>query len=165
MRLLVLLCVPTVIRTDCRFVVSGREAFCVLLFRLAFPCRLTDMRLVFGLKESCASETFNFMVHFLDDKWGHQLDLDVAGIKPKLTMFTAAVQATGAPLANWWAFIDGTGRAVSRPVRGQRAVYNGHKKLHALKYQGLVTPDGIIADLWGLTCWNNQACSRFYRPT
>ena len=118
MQLLVLLCVPNVVRTRCGFIVSGREALCVLLFRLAFPCRLTDMRLVFGLRESCLSETFNYMLHFVDDKWGHLLSLDVASIKSKLAMFAEAVKATGAPLSNCWGFIDGTVRAIARYDRG-----------------------------------------------
>lgn len=54
------------------------------------------------------------MLHFLDEKWGHLLSLDVAGLKPKLAMFAAAVKATGAPLSNCWAFIDGTVRAIAR---------------------------------------------------
>ena len=31
----------------------------------------------------------------------------------------------------------------------QRAVYNGHKRTHALKYQSVTSPDGIIAHLGG----------------
>ncbi|CAN0042490.1 unnamed protein product [Sphacelaria rigidula] len=39
---------------------------------------------------------------------------------------------------------------VDRPTRGQRPMYNGHKRKHALKYQAVVTPDGMFASLWGL---------------
>jgi hypothetical protein len=31
----------------------------------------------------------------------------------------------------------------------QRVFYNGHKRVHALKYQSIVTPDGLIAHLYG----------------
>ena len=58
------LLIPAFIRTDSGIVVSRREALCVLLYRLAFPCRLKDMRLVFGLSESCTCETFNWILHF-----------------------------------------------------------------------------------------------------
>lgn len=36
-----------------------------------------------------------------------------------------------------------------RPKRWQRLFYNGHKRKHALKFQGVVTPDGLFVDLWG----------------
>lgn len=36
-----------------------------------------------------------------------------------------------------------------RPIRDQRAFYNGHKRKHAIKFQGIVTPDGIVVDLFG----------------
>lgn len=31
----------------------------------------------------------------------------------------------------------------------QRVFYNGHKRVHALKYQSIVTPDGLISHLYG----------------
>ena len=37
----------------------------------------------------------------------------------------------------------------NRPIRDQRAYYNGHKRKHAIKFQGVVTPDGIVVDLFG----------------
>lgn len=112
--MLELLMVPAIIRTECGFVVSGREALCVLLYRLAFPCRLKDMRLVFGLSESCICETFNWMLHFMDFKWGFLLSLDVQRLVPKLRTFAEAVYNKGCPLTHCWAFIDGTVRGIAR---------------------------------------------------
>ena len=31
----------------------------------------------------------------------------------------------------------------------QKVVYNGHKRVHALKFQSVVTPNGLIANLFG----------------
>ena len=39
-------------------------------------------------------------------------------------------------------------RPICRPVRDQQQFYNGHKRVHALKYQVVVTLDGIIAHLF-----------------
>ena len=39
--------------------------------------------------------------------------------------------------------------ALDRPTREQRAFFNGHKRYHAIKFQGVVTPDGIVVDLSG----------------
>ena len=107
MLLLELLLIPAFIRTDCGFVV---------LYRLAFPTRLKDMRLVFGLSESCICETFNWMLHFLDYKWGFLLELDVERIKPRLYEFAEAVFNSGSPLTYCWGFIDGTVGGIARWV-------------------------------------------------
>jgi hypothetical protein len=49
-----------------------------------------------------------------------------------------------------WGFIDGTLRKVCRPrTRFQRAAYSGHKRTHGVKFQSVVTPDGLIACLFG----------------
>ena len=61
----------------------------------------------------------------------------------------ALLRAQGAPLPNCVGFIDGTLRAICRPTRHQRIVYNGHKRFHGLKFQSVVTPDGIVAHLFG----------------
>lgn len=112
--MLELLLIPAFIRTDNGCVVSGREARCVLLYRLAFPCRLKDMRLVFGLGESHICEAFNWMLHFLDFKWGFLLSLSVERVQPRLLEFAQAVFNSGCPLARCWGFIDGTVRGIAR---------------------------------------------------
>ena len=45
--------------------------------------------------------------------------------------------------------MDGTVRPICRPSQNQRIVYNGHKRAHALKFQSVVTPNGLIANLYG----------------
>ena len=37
----------------------------------------------------------------------------------------------------------------NRPTRDQRLYYNRHKRKHAIKFQGVVTPDGIVVDFFG----------------
>ena len=68
-----------------------------------------------------------------------------------LENFAACIHRKGAPLDNCWGFIDGTVRPVSRPGEYQRILYNGHKKIHAIKYQSVVAPKGLIANLYGPT--------------
>jgi hypothetical protein len=47
------------------------------------------------------------------------------------------------------ALLDATCRPIARPRRGQEATYNGWKRYHCLKYQSVVTPDGMISSLCG----------------
>ena len=46
-------------------------------------------------------------------------------------------------------FIDGTLKFQCRPVRGHRAIWNGHKRHHGLKFQCLTAPDGLVASTFG----------------
>ena len=55
-----------------------------------------------------------------------------------------AIHFKGAALNNCIGFVDGTVRPISRPRKPQRSVYNGHKRIHALKFQSVVLPNGMI---------------------
>ena len=48
-------------------------------------------------------------------------------------------------------FVDKTVRPISRPDERQRIVYNGHKRVHALKFQSLSLANGLIenSSIWG----------------
>ena len=46
-------------------------------------------------------------------------------------------------------FIDGTLKVICRPSRYQRRWYSGYKKCHAVKFQAIVTSDGLISHLRG----------------
>jgi hypothetical protein len=48
-----------------------------------------------------------------------------------------------------WGFIDGTFRPFCRPSNEQGYHYSGQKKRHGLKFQGIVTPDGLISSMDG----------------
>ena len=66
-----------------------------------------------------------------------------------LKQFCDAIHRKGAALDNCWGFVDGTVRPVCRTARMQRVFYNGHKKVHALKFQSIAAPNGLIANLYG----------------
>ena len=40
-------------------------------------------------------------------------------------------------------------RPFSRPGKDQRILYNGHKKVHPIKFQSVATPSGLVANLFG----------------
>ncbi|XP_067122849.1 uncharacterized protein, partial [Centruroides vittatus] len=69
--------------------------------------------------------------------------------REKLKLFNQVITAKGASLANCWGCIDGTARPICRPKTHKRVVFSGHKRIHCLKFQSVVTPDGTIANLFG----------------
>ncbi|OAD66016.1 hypothetical protein PHYBLDRAFT_152822 [Phycomyces blakesleeanus NRRL 1555(-)] len=70
----------------------------------------------------------------------------------KLGKVASAIYDKGAASLNIFGLIDGTMHEISKPSQGnkvQKAFNNGCKHLHALKYQSIVTPDGITSNFLG----------------
>lgn len=63
--------------------------------------------------------------------------------------FSQVINNKGAPLNQCWGFIDGTARPIARPIRNQRIMFSGHKRVHCLKFQSVVAPNGLIAHMFG----------------
>ena len=90
------------------------------------------------------------MADFLYVHFHKHLSIETRLIPPKkLEEYALAVHERGSPLETVWGFVDGTVRAMCRPTQNQKVAYNGHKRVHALKYQSVTTPDGLIVDLFG----------------
>ena len=66
-----------------------------------------------------------------------------------LEQYAQAIRRMGSPLPNCFGFVDGTVHPIARPDENQRVVYNGHMRVHALKFQSRVTPNGLTANLCG----------------
>ena len=132
-------------------VVDSVEALCVCLRRLAFPCRYGDLVPRFARPVPQLSMITNMVIDDIYERYGNLLlSLDQPWLsRGNLKSFADAIHAKGAALTNCWGFVDGTVRPICRPSRNQRIVYNGHKRVHALKFQSVVAPNGLIANLYG----------------
>ena len=132
-------------------VCSGIEAFCIFLKRLAYPCRYTDMVHRFGRSAPELCLIFNEVLNFVYDNHRHRLQSwEQPFLSPdQLKTYAEVIHELGAPLENCFGFIDGTVRPIGRPKQHQRVMYNGHKRVHAIKFQSVVLPNGIIANLFG----------------
>lgn len=143
--------IPVKIVCKNRTVCTGIEGLCILIRRLAYPNRLQDLSCVFGRSTAEISYIFNTVLDLIDSIHGHKLEnLHQPWLShAKLDEMVAAVNQCGAPLANCWGFIDGTVRPICRPQSHQQLVFNGHKRVHGLKFQCITTPDGMIAHMFG----------------
>ena len=72
-----------------------------------------------------------------------------------LETYARAIQQNCSPLHNCFGFTDGTVRQICRPDQNQGIVYNGHKRVHGLKYQSVALPNGMMANMYG-------SVSKFY---
>ena len=143
--------VPEKITCEQRTVCGGMEGLCILLKRLSYPCRYTGMVPRFGRNPTELCLIFNRIVDFTYDNHHHRLRRwDQFFLQPnQLNRYAEAVHQQGAPLSNCFGFIDGTVRGIARPQENQRVMYNGHKRMHSLKFQSVVIPNGLIANLHG----------------
>ena len=141
--------VPPVFRCSQRSVFDGMEGLCMLLKRLVYPCRYSDIIPRFGQHVHEISMT-NVVLDWIYNKHGHHLaDFNQPFLpRASLRTYADAIHQKGAALNNFWGFIDGTVRLICHPLQNQRIVYNGHKWVHALKFQSIVTPNGLIANLY-----------------
>ncbi|EIN04908.1 hypothetical protein PUNSTDRAFT_75658 [Punctularia strigosozonata HHB-11173 SS5] len=143
--------VPNPFITRSRYNCSAIEAFCLLCARFRSAADLHELTIKYRRSESALSEIVNEMVIFLDQSWGHLLGLDHESLlsPSHLETYAKAIRNAGVMSTHIWAFIDCTIREVCRPTRFQRQAYNGHKKHHAIKFQALALPNGLIGHLHG----------------
>ncbi|XP_068737629.1 trichohyalin-like [Montipora capricornis] len=143
--------VPDTITCEQGSVCAGIEGLCMLLRRMAYPCRYGDMIPRYAKPVPVLSMITNQMLDFIYNvhgykvlNWNHDL------LSPaNLQTYVDTVTAKGAPLDNCFGFIDGTMRAIARPEQHQRILYNGHKRVHALKFQSIALPNGLMGNLYG----------------
>ena len=127
-----LLDIPEQCKLDNGSIESGDFCFCVFLKRMAYPNRLFDLVVFFGVDYTRISRICSFILNFIYSKWKWLLDFPrhlvtpsyIAAAKDKLGLQNVIV-----------GFIDGTVRFIPRPTAYQKVMYNGHKRHHALKYQ------------------------------
>ena len=139
------------IRCSQRSVCDGEEALCLLLKRMCFPCRYSDMVHLFAKPVPVISMITNEVFTYIYATRRHRIQqLNYQLLRPRnLKYFAVVVHRKGAPLDNCFGFVDGTVRPISRPECNQRIVYIGHKRIHVIKFQSIVTPDGMIANMFG----------------
>lgn len=132
--------------------VSGIDALCILLKRFSYPCRLMELERFFVRPKTTISMIINTLVDLLYANHKHRLTFDARNSwvdNAHLQLYADTIHNKGAPLPNVFGFIDGTVRPICRPTTGQRVCYNGHKRIHSIKFQSVVIPNGLIAHLYG----------------
>ena len=86
-------------------------------------------------------------MNFIYENHKHRLEnLSQDLLSPlNLQLHAGSIHKKGAPVHNCWGFIDETVCPICRPQEMQRVAYNGHKRVHSIKFQPMVKPSGIIA--------------------
>jgi hypothetical protein len=150
-RLCTALQIPKVIVTSEGDKCEGLHVLCMMCMYYAYPTRRFEMIGKFGTSLSRMSRLISYLRNWLCEKYypgmsnPKQIPLD------KMEEFNDVVEMhTG--IRGVFSFIDGTVRPTCKPEIFQAVVYNGKDKTHALKYQVVVTPDGIMRHVYGPVC-------------
>ncbi|RPB25469.1 hypothetical protein L211DRAFT_875103 [Terfezia boudieri ATCC MYA-4762] len=97
--------------------------------------------IIFGVSRSQISSIVSDLALFLYEKYHQKLLWDHNRL-----LYSQHVLGESMEI---WGFIDGTVRPIARPTEDQRLYYSGHKGYHGIKYQSIMTPDGLISSLYG----------------
>ena len=143
--------IPEEIRCYNGTVINSIEALCITLKRFTYPCRYVDLIPRFARPVPHLCMASNLITDTIFDRFQHLLtNINQPWLSPpNLKLFADAIHYQGAALNKCWGFVDGTVRPICRPGQHQREVYNGHKRVHAPKFQSVVTPNGLIANMYG----------------
>ena len=127
------------------------EGLCAVLKRFAYPCRFIDIIQIFARPIPQLLIICNQMTNLIYKNWNHLLiNLNQLWLSPQcLQGFCNTIHQKGAALSNCWGFVYGTVRPISRPNESQKKLYNGHKKVRAIKFQPVVAPNGLVANFMG----------------
>lgn len=97
------------VKLDNRALVDSIEAVCMLLRRLSFPNRLSDLMPIFRRPESTISRTIHHLLDYIIKNFQHTLFLNVNNCTAaQLDAFCEALVNAGSPLDRCFGFIDGT---------------------------------------------------------
>lgn len=141
--------IPPRIKTYGRDNVDSLTVLCMVIYRLSYPARLDRMEEVFKRSAPAISRLVNHLIKWTMLRWNQLLIWDHHRLTPaKLEEYAdLCYEASDNECNAVIGFIDGTVHEINRPVIGQQSVFNGHKHIHALKYQSIMAPDGIILHL------------------
>ena len=135
-----------------RFQCNAETALCIVLYRLSAPASgLKAMMATFRRSRTWLSIVFNDVVEHLIAQYRSLLFWDADRLTyAELQRYASAVLSEGGA-QGLWGFVDGTMRVICQPDRNRR-LYEDHsrrKKPRAIKYQVVLTPDGLVSHLAG----------------
>ena len=93
-----------------RNVCDAMEGLCMVLRRMAYPCRCSDLISRFGRPVPVLTMICNQVIDFIYDSHGHHITEcnPVLLDPPSLQKYDKAIAMKGSPLDNCFGFIEGT---------------------------------------------------------
>ena len=137
--------------------VFTEAALLVLLRRLAYPTRLSDIEGLFGVSCSTLSRACRRITEILQPMAVQRLRR-FARIAERADAYAEAMSRLANSPMRCIGAIDGTSIEVRRPSRGQQAMYSGHHGEHCFSFTGIALPDGILLLDRAIVGRHNDCC-------
>lgn len=123
----------------------------VVLRRLSYPCRFSDLVLEFGIPSNRLCEIFHDTLDYIFKKY-HKL-IDLMTWAPFFPAFADEMKRYGSPFDDLIGLTDGNFMACCRPgglgnhhsKLDQSQLYTGEKARHGVKHLGAFFPNGMMA--------------------
>lgn len=133
----------------CRWDILG-----VVLRRLAVPGPWSCHCDLFGRSVTALKLMFRAGLRHMFEKCRDRIQKPSRSFltRERLLRYCDAITRKGGRYNRVFGFLDGTIYQLCRPggeTLWQRSIYNGHKRHHGLKWQGVNTPDGLVQFLHG----------------
>lgn len=141
--------IPDVVHITVRDAVPGAEAMCILLQRFSYPARWIDLRQMFGRSEAALSRILLTVADHVECNfcWAFESRDQSRLTEEDFALFCCMIAAKGGVLEGCFGFVDRNARHIARSKRLQRECFSGHKRQHCMKWQKIVTPNGIMCKL------------------
>ena len=122
----------------------------VVLNRMQYPSKYVALENIFGLKYQKLSRIFNTGIDYLYAVFSSRLAFERVMIVGRRQLYVEAVwRKSGGLIGNCFGFLDATLHKCCRPIWFQEVMFNGHKRVHGMKWQSLTLPDGMIGSIYG----------------
>ena len=139
---------PPIIRTH-NATATGEEVFLYMIRRLSYPSTQAVLAMECGRRPCEQSQLFAEALTHVYNTFPHLRDnRSLETYAFLFPHFAARIKCGGrkgpVPLKNCVGYLDGSNQYCSKPGEHQELLYNGHKRRHAVKWQGLQLPNGIM---------------------
>jgi nuclease HARBI1 len=143
--------IPSVVVSSEQDKCSGLEVFAMMCMNYAYPGRQLELVKRFGTSTPRISRLIKALRSYLFETFYPGMCRPKLIPPSKMQEFEKAIYDQ-CGVNGIFGFIDATVRPTCKPELFQNVVYNGKDKTHALKYQVLCTPDGIMRHVSGPYC-------------
>jgi hypothetical protein len=141
--------VPHTIKSRCGTIVPQHEAMCIVLKRMAYSCRWSDLQPFFRRDSAVLSSVFNFLARRIVATFKHLLDFSCPCWTSEVLQSYEVAMQRHVTIPNAFGMLDGTCRQICRPKRNQGVYYNGKIRAHCIKFLAVTLPTGIVGYIAG----------------
>ncbi len=127
----------------------GEQALAMLLLRLGGCLSYFNMGALFRCDASTCCRIVCALIEQLDQRWSKFIECNVNRLTRMAPLYAHVIEKSGVIYDNCIGFVDGTCKQVCMPIVLEGVFYSEHKHYHAMRFQAIVTPNGLISHLFG----------------